>query len=195
MQLGYRDRNAGFITPPAAYLGNDNFLMGNCKMLTQSKLKEILHYCPETGILTWININKYKPERNNCPAGTLNPSGYINIVIDGASYKSHRLAWLYMTGKMPKNQIDHINHNRSDNRWANLRQATRKENQRNQSKYDNNTSGINGVGWHKKDKKWRSRIGVNQEEIYLGSFTDKWDAICARKSADNKYGFHENHGK
>ncbi len=98
-----------------------------------------------------------------------------------------------MTGKWPK-EIDHINHKRSDNRWANLRETLENENYKNKSLMSNNSSGVHGVSWNKKDKVWTAMIGVCKKVIYLGSSKDKFEAICCRMSANNKYGFHRNHG-
>jgi len=99
-----------------------------------------------------------------------------------------------MTGKWPKKYTDHINHIRDDNRLLNLREATDGENQKNSSQRKDNTSGITGVGIHKQSGKWQARIKLDSKLKHLGLFDDKFEAICSRKSASNKYGFHENHG-
>jgi len=163
-------------------------------MLTQKKLKKLLHYNPETGTFTWININKHKVERNNTEAGTAS-LGYIAIIIKGKSYLAHRLAWLYMTGEWPKRQIDHVNHIRNDNRWINFREVSHQENHKNRPLQKNNTSGISGVCWNKESKKWQAKVKINQKTVGLGYYIDKFEAICARMSANNKYGFHANHGR
>jgi len=161
-------------------------------MLTQEKLKEILEYYPESGEFIWL-----KRPANNVQAGdvagTLNTAGYIQVTIGNIIYTSHRLAWLYMTGKWPI-EIDHINHIRNDNRWINIRETTHAENMRNITLISTNSSGVNGVGWYKQTKRWRSSIKVNGKLIGLGYFEDKFEAICARLSANNKHGFHPNHG-
>lgn len=128
-------------------------------------------------------------------AGYINVSGYIAISIDSKKYLAHRLAWLYMTGEWPENQTDHIDHVRDNNKWDNLRKATNQENLKNQSIRKNNESGITGVCWHKTANKWMAYINLSEGSKYLGIFTDWFEAACARKSADNKYGFHENHGR
>lgn len=161
-------------------------------MITQSKLKELLHYNPETGI--FVNLKTRGGAIKGSKAGCLHINGYHQIKISGVCYTAHRLAWLYMTGEWPENQIDHINHIRNDNKWANLRDATAKENSRNRTLSPNSTSGVCGVSWINKSKKWQSKIRVNSKHIYIGSYADKFEAICARKSAENKHGFHENHG-
>ena len=163
-------------------------------MIKQSELKEILDYNPKTGIFTrLINING--GTRVGDIAGHLNPRGYIQISVKGKSYRAHRLAWLYVYGVWPKDQVDHINHNFSDNRIDNLREVNTQENGKNRSLNKNNLSGIHGVLWMERDGKWWSRIVVSGKTLHLGSFNDFFEACCIRKSADNKYGFHANHGK
>ena len=76
-------------------------------MITQSELKNILHYNQDTGVFTWI--------KNSIVAGTVEKKGYIAIKINRKSYKAHRLAWLYIYGNFPKEQIDHLNGIKNDN--------------------------------------------------------------------------------
>ena len=192
MQLGYRDRKAGFITLLAAYLSNDNFLMGNCNMLTQEKLKKILDYNYETGV--FVRRGLIRGVRTGKEAGTITPCGYRSILVDGSHYLAHRLAWMYVNGSWPKEYTDHINHIRSDNRIINLREVNKFENQKNQSLSAANKSGITGVYWNKAAGKWRSQIRVCGKQLYLGRFADKFEAVCARLSVNNKYGYHKNHG-
>lgn len=99
-----------------------------------------------------------------------------------------------MTGEWP-NEIDHINHVRDDNRWINLRDGTRSDNQKNASMRTDNKSGFLGVSWSNEVNKWRAQAMVNHKVKSLGYFDDKFEAICARASANNKYGYHENHGR
>ena len=162
-------------------------------MITQTKLKEILHYNPETGVFTWL-IRPANRVKIGDIAGYKDNLGYIVIAALGQQYKAHRLAWLYMAGEWPKHQIDHISHIRHDNKWLNLRDATPSENQRNTTKRKDNTSGCAGVHWNKEREKWQSQIAVNGKTTYLGIFKDKFEAICCRKSASNKCGYHSNHG-
>ena len=162
-------------------------------MTTQSELKEALNYNPETGVFTWI-ISRGNGVKSGDVAGYIMLNGYASIRIGKISYLSHRLAFLYVYGRWPK-EIDHINHDKSDNRWVNLREVSKQENQRNRSMNKNNTSGVAGVGWDKKNNRWEAQIKAKGKSIKLGRFIDKFEAICARKSANNKYGFHENHGR
>lgn len=161
--------------------------------LTQSLLKKLLNYDPDTGIWTW-NVSRGK---NNCEgmrAGCVDTyHGYRRISINDISYRSARLAWFYSFGRWPKGHIDHINHNKLDDRVANLRDVKPIINQRNRPLHSNNTSGICGIRFH--DGKYEACIIINQKYIYLGRFTNKCDAIAARKAAECGSGFHTNHGK
>lgn len=129
-------------------------LRGSKKLkLTQDELKELLHYDPDTGVFTW----KVSPTNNvkvGDVAGCRYPEGYIKVHFKGKPYRAHRLAFLYMTGEWPKDQVDHINHIRDDNRWRNLRDVSHQENHRNMTRQKNNTSGVTGVYWEKAKKKW-----------------------------------------
>ena len=162
--------------------------------ITQSELKRLLSYSPTTGIFTWN-----KKMSNHVPAGSeaghITKTGHRRLCVNRKIYLVHRLAWLYMTGEWPPDQIDHINHNRNDNRWNNLRCVTQQENQRNASLSKANKSGVTGVYWNKTNKKWEANIKISRKKKYLGLFDDKFEAICCRKSAERKYNFHENHGR
>lgn len=160
-------------------------------MVTQAELKELLTYDPDTGIFIWRNPRRgvYKKE-----AGSISLHGYVEVGLVRGRYVAHRLAWLYVYGVWPK-QLDHINHNRLDNRIINLRDVPHIDNCRNQKKHKNNTSGFTGVSFHSGSGKWRAHIKIMFKQIHLGLFDDKFEAVCARMSANNKYNFHENHGK
>jgi len=161
------------------------------KNLTQKRLKEVLHYDPDTGVFTrLISIGNAKP---GDIANAVNGEGYIKISIDGKRYAGHRLAWLYVTGEWP-DKIDHEKGNRKDNRFKKLQSVSVCKNSKNRKIPKTNTSGLIGVYWHKNIKKWYAAIGVEGKLKTLGYFIDKFEAICIRKSAERKYGFHENHG-
>jgi hypothetical protein len=146
--------------------------------LTQKRLKELLSYDQNTGLFYW-KVSR-RGVKQGTVAGTKTKRGYIQIRIDGKSYLAHRLTWLFFYGEWPKQHIDHINHNTSDNRIDNLREASQQENTKNRSKNKNNTSGISGVHWDKKSNKWQARIGVNGKRIHLGFFDNKEEAIAGR---------------
>ena len=159
-------------------------------MITQTELKEKLHYEPDTGVFT----RKLKSGRKKKAGSPQN--GYVAMWVEGNLYLAHRLAWLYEHGEFPVKglQIDHINHDRSDNRLVNLRVVTRSENLRNAGKSKNNISGATGVCWSKGANKWLVQIMVAGVSTYLGVFTDKDKAIAAREEANIKYNYHTNHG-
>lgn len=154
-------------------------------ILTQSALKEILHYDPGTGVFTWrVSLGTAKA---GSVAGSFARHGYVQIGVAGRNHLAHRLAWLYEFGEFPPNDLDHINRVRSDNRICNLRPATNAENNQNCSMRRDNTSGHVGVYWYKRDKKWRAKIQINRKTIPLGRFTNLEGAIAARKAAELKY--------
>lgn len=155
-------------------------------MLTQARLKEVLHYDPDTGKFT--RLISSKPQYVGKLAGSLSGTGHVQIRIDGPHYYGHRLAWLYMTGNWPI-EIDHKNRIRDDNRWKNLRQVSHAENCRNQENFSNNTSGHTGVHWFKRDQMWIARIQVEGKRKFLGKFDSKDEAIEARKEAEIKYNY------
>jgi hypothetical protein len=158
-------------------------------MLSQDELKTLLDYCPETGHFRW-NICKNKAMSVGDLAGNINRDGYRHIMINGRTFKAHRLVWLYVYGQFPENEIDHINLNKSDNRLINLREATRSQNNINKANQRNNTSGHKGVCWHKASNKWRARISMNNKRIHLGSFTNIEDAVDAYNNSAIK--LHQN---
>ncbi|EFL9654207.1 HNH endonuclease [Escherichia coli] len=117
-------------------------------------------------------------------------NGYNWVVYKGAKYGVHRIIWEMHNGPIPKGyQIDHIDHNRSNNNINNLRCVKPKTNYRNRSINKNNKSGCTGVGWFKPKNKWRAIISVDGHCIYLGLFDDIKDAIEARRRAEIEYGF------
>jgi len=143
-------------------------------MITQEELKRIIHYNPETGVFTRL-IAYARGMSVGSILGSPDKDGYLRIHIYGKTYKSHRLAFLYMTGSIPKNEIDHIDRIKSNNKWSNLRSASRKENAANQNKFKTNTSGYIGVRFDKKrhnsPKPWKVTIEVNGKKIHLGYYT------------------------
>jgi hypothetical protein len=152
-------------------------------MLTQAELKELLHYDPATGVFTWL-VSPVNSIKVGSIAGTLNHTGYRHIQIKGETYQAHRLAWLYIHSVWPKDQIDHRNHVHDANWIDNLREATAMQNRCNTS---NNTSGVPGVCWYKRDKKWLAQIMVAGKNKNLGLFVNIEDAAEARRVAELKY--------
>lgn len=154
--------------------------------LTAERLRELMHYDPETGIFT-RKVSTAPNARAGDVAGTLMQIGYIAISADNKTHYAHRLAWLYVHGNWPKEQIDHINRDRADNRIANLREVTIKQNQRNLSKASNNTSGHPGVHWRSDRAKWWALIESEGQKHYLGCYNTIEEAIAARKAGELRY--------
>ena len=163
-------------------------------MISQTELKVLVDYSQSTGLFTRLIKTSSRVKVGDIAGYVHKINGYRYIRAEGKSYRAHRLAWFYMTGEWPK-EIDHINHIKTDNRWENLREVTHQENGKNRSKSKNNTSGVTGVSRSKQTSKWAAHIRINGKLRCLGSFTDKFEAICCRKSAENKHGFHPNHGR
>lgn len=155
-------------------------------MLTQTVLKEILHYDPVSGVFTWraAPTNKILPGK---VAGTENWIGYVHITLRRKKYLAHRLAWLYMHGNWPQYQLDHVNRIRSDNRIDNLRECSNSENHQNSGIYSNNMSGYPGVFWNKKASKWAAQIMSNGDRKFLGYFSCAESARDAYLDAKKKF--------
>jgi len=167
---------------------------------------QCFEYDPQTGVLKWLrrprehfaNTQAWKNFNTRfagVEAGSPNSEGYVQIKISGKLHKAHRLAWLITYREWPSGQIDHINHNRSDNRLDNLRVVTNQQNTYNQKRRKTNASGFTGVGWHKRICKWQSQIQTDGKKICLGYFEKIEDAVAARKAAEEKFGYHPNHGQ
>lgn len=136
--------------------------------LTAQRVKELLSYDPETGKLKWVSTGKGR--RLDRVAGSPDRHGYLQTRIDGQIYFNHRLIWLHVYGEWPRNVIDHINGNPSDNRIENLRDVSRKVNQENQRKAasSNKTTGLLGASLHKATGKFVASIQVDGDKRYLG---------------------------
>jgi len=167
--------------------------LGGIMELSQDYLKSILNYNPETGVFTWARFRGGMLA--GAAAGTKHSAGYVSIRIHNAPYFAHRLAFLYMDGSFPPSQVDHIDGNGRNNRWANLRLVTNLENSRNQARHARNTSGVLGVCWRERRRKWLAQIKVRGKIHYLGYFKEFDAAVSARKMAEQQHGFHENHGR
>lgn len=144
-------------------------------MITQDYLKQILHYDPETGVFTYL-LHRSSSATVGSVAGSINGKGYSQIKINHKTYQAHRLAWLYVTGENPKQFIDHINGISADNRFCNLREATRSQNNMNTLRYKNNNSGYKGVCFYAPTKKFAAYIAWNKQRKNIGYFNTAKEA-------------------
>ena len=188
----------------------DHSAKDSCEMAkpypTTKYLRECLNYNPDTGIFIWksrpLTHFATKPAWqtwNTMSAGiqaaTLQaPAGYMRINLNYERYRAHRLAFIWMGEALPE-QVDHIDHDRINNKWTNLRPASYATNGKNQKMPLHNTSGFVGVHWSSAASKWAAEIIVDGKKTHLGVFTKKADAIASRKAANVCFGFHPNHGK
>ncbi len=164
-----------------------------------NELRAAVDYNPETGTFTWRHRDDVPNWWNTKYAGkpaltTHHGNGYLSGAFNNRPLKAHRAAFAIVHGYWP-DQVDHINGVRDDNRAVNLRPSDSTQNGRNMRRRDDNTSGVTGVSWDKRVRKWLARIAVNQRDTPLGYFKDKADAVAARKAAERKYGFDPMHGR
>lgn len=150
--------------------------------ITQTRLKELLHYCPMTGIFRWL-VSPTGTVPVGSMAGTSDGNGYLQITVDKQRIRAHRLAWLYVHGYLPKSQIDHRNGVRDANWIENLREADNAQNHQNRKPNRNNSSGHPGIYWHKGNSRWCAQITRQRKKINVGYFTNLEDAVAHREAA------------
>jgi hypothetical protein len=162
-------------------------------------LRKPLRYEPETGKLFWLDCDDMPKWWRTAWADkdaftSLQTRGYRQGAINGKSLLAHRVAYAIYYAKWPEDEIDHINGNRQDNRIWNLRVVSRQENLQNCAIKSNNKSGVCGVYWDKRRRKWEARIGIGGRSIKLGHFSSLTDAKATRVAASKHYGFTDRHG-
>ena len=174
-------------------------------------LPHLLTYDPETGALTWRErpvsmfargkqtaehvCARWNNKHAGEPAFTSKLQGrYFVGTLLGSNVRAHRVIWAIMTGEWPEHEIDHIDGNGLNNRWANLRDVSHDANGKNSKRPSDNTSGIVGVS-QMRDGRWQAYINRDRKRINLGAFKAKGDAIAARKSAEVECNYHRNHGR
>lgn len=137
--------------------------------ITVERLKAVVRYDPESGAFIWVSPTS---DRVRCGAiaGSVTKLGYRAIMIDKKRYMAHRLAWLWVHGRWPNGEIDHINGDGLDNRISNLREATHAENMLNRKRTSTCRSGFKGVSWHKGGRKWKAQIGYQGKWYALGLY-------------------------
>lgn len=159
------------------------------KRLTWKRLNYLLEILPESGNVLWKNPPGLRGSfLVGKPAGCFRHKlKYVHICLDRKIYKRHRLIWFFVHKRWPINDIDHINGNKQDDRLCNLREATRSQNMFNSKLKRNNSSGRKGIVWDKRRLKWRVRMVVKQNEIYVGRFDSFNEALAARVIAEQKH--------
>jgi hypothetical protein len=161
-------------------------------ILTYERLREVLHYNPETGSFTWlVKRCKGKIQPGDTAGHVCKTHGYVFIRLDDVLHRAHRLAWLYMTGEWPKDGVDHWDRDRANNRWGNLRPATQAENGQNMKLRRDNKTGHKGVFWEEERQKWRASIVKDQRTHLLGRFESAEEAASAYAAA--KASLHQFH--
>ncbi len=167
--------------------------------LTRKELLVYVTYDPATGdmvrIMTRKGCRRGEIRECNAPVIGTNNRGYRWLKLFGYMYLVHRLAFLVMTGKHPTGEIDHINGDRLDNKWENLREVDALSNSRNQGIRKDCTSGVRGVDYSRDVRKWKARISHHGVRYSLGYFEKFEDAVAARRKAEIDYGYHENHAR
>lgn len=178
--------------------------------ITQQDLQKLLSYDAQTGDLIW----RHRPREmfsegynggetswktwNSRYAGRLasnvGSGEYVRVNIMGKRYFAHRLIWMMVNGEWPQ-EIDHINGNRNDNRLCNLRAVDRQENLRNLARRSDNSSGVTGVSYAKRENRYVAYITVDSHTKVIGRFDTLEAATMARKQAEQDNGYHANHGR
>ena len=159
-------------------------------MMDAAKVRRFLDYDPGTGTMVWLNVSPYHREKNGMLAGGVvpNQSGkfYHTISLNGRKYKRSRLAFAWMTGAWPTHQIDHINGDSTDDRWANLREATATQNAWNHRKRSKASHLPMGVRSNPSGR-FSARIAVNKRMVQIGTFDTAAEASEAYAAARRQY--------
>ncbi|WGY37377.1 HNH endonuclease [Pseudomonas aeruginosa] len=155
-------------------------------MLTQERLLEVIHYCPESGKFTWImdRGGAWSGKEAGC-LSTI--SGYALIRIDGVLYRAHRLAWLYVYGETPCGAIDHVNGIAKDNRILNLRLATQSQNMQNKRASSASKTGVKGVCYCSATGRYQVKIRVDGKYKHIGRFDTVEEGATAYAEAARRY--------
>lgn len=169
-------------------------------LLTAEAARKMFSYDPQTGRVTrrvargrgrvgaeagWVWKTRQQPGRRMISVGSKNRKVYYTA----------RVIWLLVTGEWPRYEVDHIDGDPLNDRWANLRDVPTAVNAKNKGILSNNSSGAMGVRWKEDRHKWQARVKVGGREKHLGYFFTLEEATQARKRADRRYGFHKNHGR
>lgn len=153
--------------------------------LAHTRLKELFYYHAGSG--DFVRLQDVSNALCGEQAGSPDRVGYMRINIDGKRYKSHRLAVFYMTGRWPKEEVDHRDTVKWHNWWSNLREAERSQNRCNQKHYKNNVLGQKNIQWYPRYGKFSVKIQFDYERKHIGYFDTLDEAIAARNAALPKH--------
>jgi len=174
--------------------------MAKTENISVDRLRERLRL-DDSGVLYWRECPTMAKQWNTSWAGkaaftATDGKGYRHGSIDYTYVRYHRVVWALVHGAWPTCDLDHIDGDKQNNKISNLRPVCKSENSRNRRRGGNNTSGVMGVGWHKPTGRWRAYIASgSQSHVHLGFFDTKDEAIAARRAAQDRYGYHANHGR
>jgi hypothetical protein len=188
------------------------FAMTNEDLPSPDLLRKLLRYDPDTGKLFWVRrtpdmfSDEGQRSTSRCARWnsryaekeaftSIGSGGYRIGKIFKKHFLAHRVIWAMQNGHWPKDHIDHVSGDRTDNRIENIRDAGRRENNRNQKRRSDNTSGVTGVSFMKQTGKWTAYINSDAGFVYLGVYSEKAAAISARRKAEKRIGYHKNHGR
>ena len=178
------------------------------RIIPVDTLQQLLSCDPKAGLLIWrarprgmfSDLRSFQAW-NARYAGkeaftSLSHDGYRQgTVLGHGAIRAHRVIFALATGAWPKGHLDHINGDKIDNRMSNIRNVTPSQNLRNSRRYRHNTSGVNGVHWDKRAKRWVARIRADGKNCHLGYFDNLAAAAVARGEANRLHGYTERHGK
>lgn len=164
----------------------------------QAEIRRVFTYDPETGAF-FHSVDRGRSQRykagdviDNVPNNT---HGYIVLWAGKRAYLAHRIAWFLQTGIWPSD-IDHLDHNRTNNRFSNLREVSHQENMKNMTLYKSNNSGVSGICIAGRNKdRWRVTVNIGGKQTYLGEYKDFDVAVSVRENARIQQGYHVNHGQ
>ena len=153
-------------------------------MKNVARLQELFVYCPKTGVVV-RKVSKGKGKAGDI-VGTIHSAGYLQVRVDGVWEYVHRIAYALTLGVYPEAEIDHINGDPKDNRWANLRAATHAENMQNKKQPSHSTQPYKGVRRSTTEGKWVARIRANMKEVHIGTFASAEEAYGAYRNFAEK---------
>ena len=150
------------------------------RIVTHEELRELLDHCPETVVFTW-RVNRGGRARAGTVAGAIDTHGYRQIEVFQRAYLAGRLAWFYVTGSWPVNQVDHADGDQLNDAIINLRETTLRQNMANRKKRAGSKSNFIGVVAH--EGMWQATVCKDYKRKYLGTFQTEVEAAIAYNAA------------